>query len=159
MYGGYEDGDIYCWNIKSGEVLYSMKGHTKSITKLAMLNARVLLSASTDHTLRCWDTISGTGEAIVKFDGSIGHVMVHNKIVYVLISNNQIGLFNSENLNHLKTFHFDNKIITSFTVNENFLYIATTESNIEILEILEEKCEPKGSLKGHKDWILTMKIF
>ena len=32
VYGGYEDGYISSWNLKTGETLYSYEGHENEIT-------------------------------------------------------------------------------------------------------------------------------
>jgi len=65
MYGGYHDGDIFGWNIKSGEVLFALLGHTKVVNKIVTLNERVIVSASSDKTIRTWDTTSGLGEQVL----------------------------------------------------------------------------------------------
>jgi WD40 repeat protein len=43
---------INSWNLKTGELYVSLKGHINEITKLALRNKNTLLSSSLDCELR-----------------------------------------------------------------------------------------------------------
>jgi WD40 repeat protein len=57
VYGGFGDGLICSWNMKSGDISSVFKGHSKAISELEFLNARLLVSASLDASIRIWDTM------------------------------------------------------------------------------------------------------
>ena len=56
VYTGGLDNLIHCWDLRTKRKVYSMKGHTDSITCLALHPEKThLLSNSMDHSLRTWD--------------------------------------------------------------------------------------------------------
>lgn len=61
VYGGLTTGEIYSWNIKSGEIVGNYCGHTNKIIALSKIDERVLVSVECGgKELRLWDTISST---------------------------------------------------------------------------------------------------
>ena len=57
---GSSDKSIYIHDIKTGEVLLSLKGHIGKITNLKFYNDIHLFSTSYDATVRLWDVTSGS---------------------------------------------------------------------------------------------------
>ncbi|XP_066259709.1 U5 small nuclear ribonucleoprotein 40 kDa protein [Euwallacea similis] len=56
VFSGGIDNDIKVWDIRKKEITYTMKGHTDTITGLALsADGSYLLSNSMDNTLRIWD--------------------------------------------------------------------------------------------------------
>ncbi|WWC85485.1 uncharacterized protein L201_000349 [Kwoniella dendrophila CBS 6074] len=54
------DKEVKVWNLDSGELIYSMGGHTSTIRCLKVLDKRpIAISGSRDHTLRVWDIENG----------------------------------------------------------------------------------------------------
>ncbi|WRT63369.1 uncharacterized protein IL334_000274 [Kwoniella shivajii] len=54
------DKEVKVWNLDTGELLHSMRGHTSTIRCLKVLDKRpVAISGSRDHTLRVWDIENG----------------------------------------------------------------------------------------------------
>jgi WD40 repeat protein len=57
------------WDAVSGEGLRVLSGHTDRITGLAVTpDGSRLLTTSTDHTVRLWDTASGDCVAMMRAD-------------------------------------------------------------------------------------------
>ena len=55
-----EPGEINLWNLRTGEQLLSLKGHTSAILKMDFSpDGERLVSASRDHTLKLWDVSTG----------------------------------------------------------------------------------------------------
>jgi len=56
LFTGSIDDNIYCWDVRKKEVLYTLKGHADSITGLELSpDGSYLLSNSMDNSLRSWD--------------------------------------------------------------------------------------------------------
>lgn len=56
IFSGGIDNDIKVWDARKNEVAYTLKGHTDTITGLAVSNdGSYLLSNSMDNSLRIWD--------------------------------------------------------------------------------------------------------
>lgn len=50
------DNDIKVWDLRKNEVLYELKGHTNTVTGLALSpDGSTVMSNAMDNTLRCWD--------------------------------------------------------------------------------------------------------
>mmetsp|Transcript_37988 Transcript_37988/g.34021 ORF Transcript_37988/g.34021 Transcript_37988/m.34021 type:complete len:80 (+) Transcript_37988:567-806(+) len=68
-------------------------------------------------------------------------MQVYNKDLYALISHNQISSFTNDKLMHLKSFYFENTVITTFLIHEDKYYIANNKNEIQIMEIIEVEKE------------------
>lgn len=56
VFSGGIDNDIKVWDIRKNELLYTMRGHTDTITGLTLSpDGSYLLSNAIDNTLRIWD--------------------------------------------------------------------------------------------------------
>ncbi|XP_044759806.1 U5 small nuclear ribonucleoprotein 40 kDa protein [Coccinella septempunctata] len=56
VFSGGIDNDIKVWDLRKDEVLYTLKGHTDTITGLSLSpDGSYLLSNSMDNSLRIWD--------------------------------------------------------------------------------------------------------
>ncbi|MCP4547148.1 MAG: TIR domain-containing protein [bacterium] len=52
---GFRNGIIEVWDVETGSVLHSFKGHEEWVNSLAPLDSRRLVSSSWDGTVRVWD--------------------------------------------------------------------------------------------------------
>ncbi|KAI9722177.1 MAG: hypothetical protein M1828_004860 [Chrysothrix sp. TS-e1954] len=56
IYSGGIDNEIKTWDLRKKAVVYSMKGHTDTVTSLQLSSdSQILLSNSHDSTVRTWD--------------------------------------------------------------------------------------------------------
>jgi WD40 repeat protein len=70
---GGEDQTIRLWNLQSGKIIKSFKGHLDNVLALAFSsNGKVLASSSADKTVKVWDLSSG--ELIYSLDAHTGWV-------------------------------------------------------------------------------------
>ncbi len=59
--GASLDGVIHVWQVVDGATVWTLSGHTDSISGLRFsLDGSLLLSASADHSIRAWSTSDGT---------------------------------------------------------------------------------------------------
>jgi len=73
LYSGGIDNDIKVWDMRSKKVVYSMLGHTDTISSLRVSpDSQSLLSNSMDSTVRTWDIrpFAPTERHIRTFDGA-----------------------------------------------------------------------------------------
>lgn len=56
VFTGGIDNDIKCWDIRTNKVVYSLEGHTNTITGIKVSpDGKYLLSNSMDNKMMCWD--------------------------------------------------------------------------------------------------------
>ena len=53
--GFYSNNDINVYDINSGSLVFSLKGHQSAIKDIVQMSANVLASSSSDKTIRIWD--------------------------------------------------------------------------------------------------------
>lgn len=54
---GYGDGAIYGWNMKEGNLIYDLQGHTDKVTGMVWTSPDRFISCSFDQTLIYWDLL------------------------------------------------------------------------------------------------------
>jgi WD40 repeat protein len=65
---GLSNGDINIYNIKDGNLVSSLKGHTNWVNDLVQISADLLASSSGDETVRIWNLTTNTCKFVL-----IGH--------------------------------------------------------------------------------------
>jgi Prp8 binding protein len=73
IYSGGIDNTIHVWDLRKKAVVYSMAGHTDTITSLEISpDSQTLLSNSHDSTVRTWDIrpFAPTNRLVRTFDGA-----------------------------------------------------------------------------------------
>ena len=136
---GSKDKLIKIWNGK--HLVQTLKGHDNVINCLEVKdsnenNKDLLLSGSTDRTIRVW--IIQTGECINKFD------FFNESILSIkFITNNFIAIGTAKDLYNLKIYDFKNKAITSEIKGHN--------SNINGIDLFKNNifisCSSDGTIK------------
>lgn len=56
---GLNNNNINLWNITSGLVILTLKGHSSVITSLELLHDKILVSGSVDTKIKLWNTTNG----------------------------------------------------------------------------------------------------
>lgn len=60
------DRDVRVWNLKTGECLQILRGHSSTVRCLQMANPTTAISGSRDNTIRIWDITRGTCRAVLQ---------------------------------------------------------------------------------------------
>ncbi|KAI8804115.1 quinon protein alcohol dehydrogenase-like superfamily [Cladochytrium replicatum] len=64
LYSASKDKTIKEWDLKTGECIRTLTGHTRWVRSIASDSKQQLYSASWDDTVRCWDLSTGTSEVL-----------------------------------------------------------------------------------------------
>lgn len=59
------DRDVRVWNLRTGECLHRLVGHSSTVRCIEMVNATTAISGSRDGTLRIWDIVTGECKAVL----------------------------------------------------------------------------------------------
>ncbi|MAS35708.1 MAG: hypothetical protein CL610_16985 [Anaerolineaceae bacterium] len=98
---GGHDYPVSLWNIESETVVNTLAGHTGLITQIQYATSGdVLVTGSSDNTIRVWSTL--TGEELSRFDGS-GHIALSPDNQHVVIANDETLEVWNWATNHLVT--------------------------------------------------------
>ncbi len=69
------DSDISVWNLRTGKYFQTLKGHLKTVYKMAFSPDNLfLVSGSEDRSLRIWDLKTGEAKKVVTMKGSVHEV-------------------------------------------------------------------------------------
>jgi WD40 repeat protein len=71
--GSYVSGEVKVWDVATGQLLLTLKGHTGDVTSVAFSpDGKRLVSGSHDKTLKVWD--AATGQEALTLKGHTGDV-------------------------------------------------------------------------------------
>jgi WD40 repeat protein len=83
---GGDDMQIKVWQVETGSLIHTLRGHEGRIVMLDVCPDNSLLaSASTDHTIRLWNLSNGSCWKILRH-GSVVNGLMFDSISYLLIS-------------------------------------------------------------------------
>lgn len=85
-YSGSMDSTINVWNVETGELLHTLRGHG-SLVGLLELSKEYLVSAAADSTLRVWDP--NTGENLSKLEGHSAAITCFQHDVLRIVSGSE----------------------------------------------------------------------
>ncbi|KAF5184593.1 Spa1-related [Thalictrum thalictroides] len=75
---GSADHNIYCYDLRNTEApLYTLNGHTKTVSYVKFLDSRTLVSASTDNSIKIWDLSMGSSRIL---DSSVQTFTGHTNV-------------------------------------------------------------------------------
>ncbi|MEV0850589.1 WD40 repeat domain-containing protein [Streptomyces sp. NPDC049954] len=95
---GHHDGTLRIWDLGSGESLGEVPAHAGPITEIAITsveNRSMLLTASEDDTIRCWDVETGT---LILRDVLAGHTSDVIGAVPTTVENRPVAVTVSKDL-------------------------------------------------------------
>ena len=83
---GAWDNHIRIWNVRRGEKIITLSGHTGGVMALTFLDDITLASAARDFTIRLWNTHNGTEVDIYKIHQAAVTDLTHSRDNHLLIS-------------------------------------------------------------------------
>jgi len=153
---------IGLYNLKTGEIMGSLQGHTGPVMALAITNdGHLAISASMDHTLRVWNLQTKQCQSILEGHNDCVHsVAITSNGDYAISASwdRTIRVWNVQSgtcLAILETPQYD---ITAVEIRGDGEMAITSDSNyqIKIWDIVQKKC--LNTLQGHESTITTLAL-
>lgn len=102
LFTGDSDGTLKLWNAETGQVIYTLAGHTMAVESVAFSSdGRRVISGSTDATVRLW--AAATGDLIRTFKEKSWSSFVHSvaispdgRTIASGLHDNQVSLWDAE---------------------------------------------------------------
>ena len=156
FFSSSDDKTIKMWNMRSGKVIKTFRGHSNSVSDIQFLSNNILISSSRDTNIKFWDI--KTGKNIRTLKG-------HTKRIYsfVLTSDRKILISGSWDKTIIiwdiatskikKTLigHTDRVEDIKISKNNKILYSASRDKTIGVWDLKKEKLI--HFIKGHKDGV------
>jgi WD40 repeat protein len=97
---GISNGHINIYNIYTGDLVYTLSGHTTKVLNLISINNTFLASSSEDATIRIWDITQRVNAAKFKIHGNFSRIFglkfITANILASVSNDNTIRLWNTE---------------------------------------------------------------
>eukprot|EP00924_Labyrinthula_sp_SR-Ha-C_P007538 snap_masked-scaffold_24-processed-gene-5.28-mRNA-1 protein AED:1.00 eAED:1.00 QI:0/0/0/0/1/1/3/0/906 len=149
------EGNIFLFNILTGEFLSTFFGHNSSVESLCFNEKEnYLFSGGKDGKVFVWDTIAQRGVCGLK--GHIGKVTNVGSFGEILVSSSVDGFlkfWDVENQECIRTVGGFGGRLLDFYVDGNQIFCLTAENEIRVINVLDLKVDDgvsmvHGSLKG-----------
>lgn len=138
----YPDGSIYAWNMKSGELIYTFKGHDDRITDILMINNSTFATCSYDQTVVIWDSLNGISTHVYKFNDPIKQMVLIKNFQYLLVGQNEVSIIDMNKSQIIYGIIFEDHTITSICATEKLFQFADNFSHL--YSIKTEDFQPLG---------------
>lgn len=99
---GTKDGIVRLWDLRNGEMVRTLEGHTDAISCLKF-DLQNIITGSLDQTVRTWDLRSGLSTNVLNLDSPISSIDFDDKNLVVARHSNYIDVFN-RSTNELTSF-------------------------------------------------------
>ncbi len=154
------DGTIRVWDVASGQILATLKGHSGSVTSVAFSPAgRYLASGSLDRTIRVWDVASGQILATLKGHSTVVWSVAFSPDGRRLASaslDRTVRIWDvasGENVATLKG-HSDGVTSVAFSPDGRRLASASADRMVRVWDAASG--ESVATLKGHSDGVTSV---
>jgi WD40 repeat protein len=133
---GYDKSPVKIWDAKTGELVATLKGHTHSAMCLAWSSdGKMLISGSSDHSIRTWDTTSWKQIRVV-LEAHISGVFAiaispNGRILASTSFDNTAQLWNLDNNQPISSFllHAETVFFASFSADGKLLATSCNDDN------------------------------
>ncbi len=164
---GGDDRAITLWNVRNGQLLEVLTGHTNTVQAVTFSQDGTLLaSSSVDHTIKLWDMT--TGQCLQTFGednhnvwslsfGLLTPVLQHSgSYSGILVSggdDQMIKLWDVASGRCLRTMQGHTRRVWSFAVSQDQRLLATgsDDRSVRLWDVATGQC--LRTLEGHLDWV------
>lgn len=154
IFVGYSDGEAVGYSLEDARLLGLYKGHTASVTALKM--DKRLISASQDGTIRIWNTTTHECEVIYQFTDPISDIIVRKYDIIVGSWDRMLRIVDLRENAIKDTLIASEQPIKCLEIEGNIIYVGGCEMIIRAWDLENSSCK---EFKGHKSWVLGLKIF
>ncbi len=170
LVSGSQDGDIYLWNVETGQVITTLSGHQEAIAAIAVsADGQILVSASEDGVIKVWDLVNRK-ELYTLNKELYSKKQSYRPITSLAVSSNgktlvtggqekYIRLWNLETKQVIKTLEVDSGV-ESLAINKDSQIIVSGNysGNINIWKLNNGKYERRLFDSGDKQEIHSVAI-
>ena len=162
LIAGSKNGMIKLWDVKSGQLKQTLKGHKSSVKALnTSPDGRMFASGSLDGTIKLWDVKSGRLMQTLKGHTDEVYVLSYSPDGRVLASgskDNAIKLWDTQSGELKQTLrgHEDTVYALSYRPDGVVLASGSWDKTIKLWEIKSGDYQLKQTLKGHETSVLAL---
>lgn len=140
---GSSDGIVRLWDLRSGEVIRQLFGHTGAVTTLQFDKSFNLISGSADRSVRIWDLRTG-GSILdsLSYDNTIKKLGFDDMKIVSLVEGEEIlRVYDRTEERHwvlepkIKEEETSNSLITDMSFQGNYLVAGSTTGNIHVCAV------------------------
>jgi F-box and WD-40 domain protein 1/11/F-box/WD-40 domain protein 7 len=154
IFVGYSDGEIIGYSLEDAKLLGIYKGHTSAVTAIKV--ADKLFSSSQDCTIRIFNIKTKECEVTYQFADPISDIFVRD---YEIVAGSWDRMLRIVDLreNTIKdTIIAAEQPIKCIEMEGSVVYVGGCEPVIRAWDLENSSCK---EFKGHKSWILGLKVF
>jgi WD40 repeat protein len=136
---GHWNGEVTCWNTKTGELISSFKPHILTVTSMGFVQGnKYLLTGSEDETIQLWDTSNWT---LVKSE-KVGNVkrftiLPYREIVAIALPEKRLEFWSLFPFQKIQSILQNTQPLSlSVTADEKFIIVGNTNGTIYLYNAL-----------------------
>ncbi len=154
---GFENGDIALCSAADAQCPRSLKGHTRSIAALVMLDVKTLVSSSNDGTVRFWDIESGklTHMLDAKSGKALGLAPLPEKRLAVGGEDGKIRIWDIDRSNIIATFEGHNAEVDHLVALPDGRLVSSSAD--KTLKLWDQR-GGNQVLEAFKGWIAQLRV-
>lgn len=131
--GGAKDGIIKIWNVADGKELFTLKGHTGTVTGLSFnSNGQQLISSGADGTMRMWNVTNGQSMGMIgAHDTAVKQAVMstNNSVAYTVGENGSLKTWSVPPVAEKKLNAPHKDVVTDASISGNGQYIITASAD------------------------------
>ena len=158
LISGSFDGEIETWDLKTGDCLNILQGHTGTVYSLVLTEEGQLISGSSDRTIKVWDL--KTGDCLKTLQG-------HSRVVTALVLSKEgqlisgsfdkmIKIWDLKTSQCLHTLQGHEEVKFLILTKEQQLISASLDGTIKFWDLKTLQC--LHTLQGHPDRVMPSLI-
>ncbi|HYC59429.1 MAG TPA: TIR domain-containing protein [Thermoanaerobaculia bacterium] len=153
------DGSVYLWDLKSGDCLRTMKGHTSDVFGLSWDGAKLALTSSHDRTIRLWDV--DEGKCLRVFRGHTAPIMTVSRSPDGCLAvsgsrDHSVRIWDIQTGRCIRVLegHQDEVECVAWSQDQQQLLSGSDDRAIRLWDVESGRC--LRVLEGHGDWIFRV---
>lgn len=154
IFVGYNDGELACYNLQDAGLLGMYQGHTNAVT--AMKLDKKLISASQDCTIRLWNINTKECEIVYQFADPISDIILREHEIIAGSWDRMLRIVDLRENTIKDTLIASEQPIKCMEAEGNIIYVGGCEMVIRAWDLDNSTCK---EFKGHKSWVLGLRIF
>jgi len=158
IFTGYEDGLICAWNMPGGELINLLIGHRERINCITSTDGSLIYSASSDCSIRAWDTKTGYCDSVYKLTDPISSIAISysKNIMYASSWDKMIRTVDLEANKVTSSFVASKEAIKVMLVTQKYIFVGGCDPVIRGWNLETNECK---LYQGHVGWVYCIKEY